>query len=85
MGVELNVFSTVSSIPSAVDAPTHTWLLTSVFRGIAKEAAKEMVGKSHEKKEKQMIIQTNVPRHEKICLRGFRPGKTQTGLLSFKS
>ena len=23
------------------------------------------------------------PRHEKACLRGFRPGKTQTGLLSY--
>ena len=26
----------------------------------------------------------NEPRHENICLRGFRPGKTQTGLLSYK-
>ena len=25
------------------------------------------------------------PRHEKTCLRGLRPGKTQTGLLSFSS
>ena len=25
------------------------------------------------------------PRHEKTCLRGLRPGKTQTGLLSFRS
>ena len=25
------------------------------------------------------------PRHEKTCLRGFRPGKTQTGMLSFRS
>ena len=25
------------------------------------------------------------PRHEKTCLRGLRPGKTQTGLLSYKS
>ena len=24
------------------------------------------------------------PRHEKTCLRGFRPGKTQTGLLSYR-
>ena len=24
------------------------------------------------------------PRHEKICLRGFRPGKTRTGLLSYR-
>ena len=23
------------------------------------------------------------PRHEKTCLRGFRPGKTQTNLLSY--
>ena len=26
----------------------------------------------------------NEPRHEKTCLRGFRPGKTQTGLLSYR-
>ena len=26
----------------------------------------------------------NEPRHEKICLRGLRPGKTQTGLLSWR-
>ena len=26
----------------------------------------------------------NEPRHEKTCLRGFRPGKTKTGLLSFR-
>ena len=25
------------------------------------------------------------PRHEKTCIRGFRPGKTQTGLQSHKS
>ena len=25
------------------------------------------------------------PRHEKTCLRGLRPGLTQTGLLSFRS
>ena len=25
------------------------------------------------------------PRHEKTCLRGLRPGKTQTGLLSYRS
>ena len=25
------------------------------------------------------------PRHEKTCLRGFRPGKTQTGLRSHRS
>ena len=25
------------------------------------------------------------PRHEKTCLQGLRPGKTQTGLLSYKS
>ena len=24
------------------------------------------------------------PRHEKICIRGLRPVKTQTGLLSFR-
>ena len=24
------------------------------------------------------------PRHPKICLRGFRPGKTQTGLLNYR-
>ena len=24
------------------------------------------------------------PRHEKTCIRGFRPGKTQTGLLSYR-
>ena len=24
------------------------------------------------------------PHHEKICLRGFRPGKTQTDLLSYR-
>ena len=24
------------------------------------------------------------PRHEKTCLRDFRPGKTQTGLLSYR-
>ena len=34
------------------------------------------------------IIQTpieirNEPRHEKTCLRGLQPGKTQTGLLSW--
>ena len=27
----------------------------------------------------------NQPRHEKTCLRGLRPGKTQTGLLSYRS
>ena len=27
-------------------------------------------------------INKNEPRHEKTCLRGLRPGKTQTGLLS---
>ena len=27
----------------------------------------------------------NEPRHEKTCLRGFRPGKTQTGLRSHRS
>ena len=27
----------------------------------------------------------NEPRHEKTCLRGFRPGETQTGLLSYRS
>ena len=26
-----------------------------------------------------------VPRHEKTCLRGLQPGKTQTGLLSFRN
>ena len=26
----------------------------------------------------------NEPRHEKTCLRGFRPGKTQTSLLSYR-
>ena len=25
------------------------------------------------------------PRHEKTCLRGFRPGKTHTGLLSYRN
>ena len=25
------------------------------------------------------------PRHEKICIRGFRPGKTQTGLRSYRN
>ena len=25
------------------------------------------------------------PRHEKTCLRDLRPGKTQTGLLSYRS
>ena len=25
----------------------------------------------------------NEPRHEKTCLRGFRPGKTQTDLLNY--
>ena len=25
------------------------------------------------------------PRHEKTCLRGFQPGQTQNGLLSFRS
>ena len=25
------------------------------------------------------------PRHEKTCIRGFRPGKTQTGLRSHRS
>ena len=29
------------------------------------------------------IQYTYEPRHEKICLRGLRPGKTQTGLLSW--
>ena len=29
-------------------------------------------------------IPTNEPRHEKTCLRDFRPGKTQTGLLSYR-
>ena len=27
----------------------------------------------------------NEPRHEKTCLQGLRPGKTQTGLLSFRN
>ena len=27
----------------------------------------------------------NEPRHEKTCLRGLQPGKTQTGLLSYRS
>ena len=27
---------------------------------------------------------TYEPRHEKTCLRGLRPGKTQTGLLSYR-
>ena len=31
------------------------------------------------------ILVLNEPRHEKICLRCFRPGKTQTGLRSHRS
>ena len=34
-------------------------------------------------KPKSRVVQ-NEPRHEKTCLRGFRPGKTQTGLLSYR-
>ena len=31
---------------------------------------------------KCLKVLRNEPRHEKTCLRGLRPGKTQTGLLS---
>ena len=31
-----------------------------------------------------LIHGINEPHREKICLRGFRPGKTQTGLLSYR-
>ena len=30
------------------------------------------------------LVITNEPRHEKTCLQGFRPGTTQTGLLSYR-
>ena len=30
------------------------------------------------------IVNLFEPRHEKTCLRGFRPGETQTGLLSYR-
>ena len=31
------------------------------------------------------LLYLHEPRHEKTCLRGFRPGKTQTGLLSYRN
>ena len=31
-----------------------------------------------------MSVKTYEPRHEKTCLQGLRPGKTQTGLLSYR-
>ena len=31
-----------------------------------------------------VFILSNEPQHEKTCLRGLRPGKTQTGRLSFR-
>ena len=31
-----------------------------------------------------LFIRLYEPRHKKTCLRGFRPGKTQTGLLSYR-
>ena len=34
--------------------------------------------------DQEYMITTFEPRHEKMCLRGLRPGKTQTGLLSFR-
>ena len=33
---------------------------------------------------KVKVCVLNEPRHEKTCLRGFQPGKTQTGLLSYR-
>ena len=35
----------------------------------------------HEQKSPQCI---NEPRHKKTCVSGFRPGKTQIGLLSYR-
>ena len=32
-----------------------------------------------------IFLDTHEPHHEKTCLWGFRPGKTQTGLLGFRS
>ena len=34
---------------------------------------------------RRLAIQINELRHEKTCLRGLRPSKTRTGLLSFRS
>ena len=33
----------------------------------------------------QRVYKVYEPRHEKTCLRGLRPGKSQTGLLSYRS
>ena len=35
-------------------------------------------------KRERNINTLNEPRHEKPCLRGFRPGKTQIGLLNYR-
>ena len=62
-------FSSVLSILSRMGA------ISSSLTGVSSSDA----GKSENGK-----FRYYEPRYEKTCLRGFRPGKTQTGLLSFR-
>ena len=43
------------------------------------DRSSELASKKHE-----TVDDSNEPHHEKTCIRGLRPGKTQTGLLSYR-
>ena len=51
------------------------------------ETEERIIQKNEERRQRKYVYcsHPNEPRHEKTCLRGFRPGMTQTGLRSHRS
>ena len=66
-------------IPNLKDTDITHFYNLEVFNNFTCELPPKFSGYS------MIMMNANEPRHEKTCLRGLRPGKTQTGLLSYRS
>ena len=61
------------------------WYLPNLCQLMSNTGRKDDSKKSGTSKNIWLFLKTSEPRHEKICRRGLRPGKTNTGLHSHRS
>ena len=69
-----------SSLLPAKKADSYTCII-SCISPILQNISQSLTVQHEITADEQLLIQ---PRHEKTCLRGLRPGKTPTGLLSYR-
>ena len=77
------IMTVVTTIqPAALSAPP-TLLVKTIFIFLDRSTLQKLV--TFLLMDNETIHVRNEPRHQETSLRGFRPDKTQTGLLSFRS